>query len=169
MKKSIDKLLLYNHMRHANAHNKVKEEQEMWKARESELAADRNADMRKHSPIVRGRLVSDAMDSPDQSSSPSSTYWSRQLMKEEESDPCRWGHGGYKELYPEEFASTGGDDTSDSSPSDTSVHRKKRKRKRSPPPSPSRKSKKHKKHKHSSNAIHKSKHKPKRKSKKERK
>ena len=25
----------------------------MWKARESELAADRNADMRKHSPIVR--------------------------------------------------------------------------------------------------------------------
>ena len=31
----------------------VKEEQEMWKAREVELAADRDADMRKHSPIVR--------------------------------------------------------------------------------------------------------------------
>lgn len=38
-------------------------------------------------------------------------------------------------MYPEEFASTGDDDTSSG---DTSVHRKKRKRKRSPSPSPSR-------------------------------
>lgn len=29
----------------------------MWKAREAELATDRDADMRKHSPIVRYNYV----------------------------------------------------------------------------------------------------------------
>ena len=42
----------------------------------------------------RGRLVSDTTVSPSQSpkrdSSPSSYYWTRMLMKEEESDPFRY-------------------------------------------------------------------------------
>ena len=33
--------------------------------------------------------MSDSMDSPDRSYSPTTTYWSRQLMKVEENDPYR--------------------------------------------------------------------------------
>ncbi|TNN73219.1 putative protein C11orf57 [Liparis tanakae] len=32
-------------------------------------------------------------------------YWSRQLYEFKASDPDRWGHSGFKELYPEEFES----------------------------------------------------------------
>ncbi|GFO46990.1 chromosome 11 open reading frame 57 [Plakobranchus ocellatus] len=34
-----------------------------------------------------------------------STYWQRQLLKAEEEDTVRWGHGGFKELYPLDFES----------------------------------------------------------------
>uniref|UniRef100_A0A1X7SGD7 Uncharacterized protein n=1 Tax=Amphimedon queenslandica TaxID=400682 RepID=A0A1X7SGD7_AMPQE len=56
-----------------------------------------------------GRLLSDSLrERPDDTDEEetSSTYWTRQLMKVEENDPDRWGHSGYKELYPEEFIST---------------------------------------------------------------
>lgn len=59
-----------------------------------------------------------------------SNYWNRKLMEIEEKDPDRWGHSGYKELYPEEFT--------DACPS-----AKKRKKL-----DKAKKHKKHKKHKH---------------------
>ncbi|XP_072547290.1 uncharacterized protein NKAPD1 isoform X2 [Salminus brasiliensis] len=34
-------------------------------------------------------------------------YWTRKLYEFEENDPDRWGHSGFKELYPEEFQSDG--------------------------------------------------------------
>uniref|UniRef100_A0A0B6ZDC4 Uncharacterized protein n=1 Tax=Arion vulgaris TaxID=1028688 RepID=A0A0B6ZDC4_9EUPU len=34
-----------------------------------------------------------------------STFWMRQLHKAEEGDPDRWGHTGFKELYPDAFDS----------------------------------------------------------------
>merc|ERR1712141_504965 len=34
-----------------------------------------------------------------------STFHMRQLAKAEEADPDRWGHGGYKEMYPDYFRS----------------------------------------------------------------
>ena len=77
----------------------------------------------------RGRLFSDTLDSDhherthhdrDDSnrgvrrckrspSTPSSredyspNHWTKELMKLEEKDPSRWGHTGYKELYPADF------------------------------------------------------------------
>ena len=73
--------------------------------------------------LYRGRLVSDTLDndsrdysstspssSPGQSHSPNHIRESRgsckQLMKQEERDPFLWGHAGFKELYPDEFASS---------------------------------------------------------------
>ncbi|AWO98815.1 Hypothetical protein SMAX5B_004538 [Scophthalmus maximus] len=34
-------------------------------------------------------------------------YWTRKLYEFEANDPDRWGHSGFKELYPEEFKSDG--------------------------------------------------------------
>ena len=82
-----------------------------------------------HSPSIvvctyRGRLVSDTLDndsrgysgstspsSPDRSHSPAdirgeSRDLCKRLMRQEERDPFRWGHAGFKELYPDEFASS---------------------------------------------------------------
>ena len=94
--------------------------------------------------MYRGRLISDTFDqSPSSSPSPpphssytssihqsrsqnsshSSNYWTRQLMKAEESDPFRWGHSGYKEQHPKEFIS------SNDSGDDVKVGKKKKKKK----------------------------------------
>jgi len=53
-----------------------------------------------------------------------SSYWTKKLMKVEEDDPDRWGHAGYKELYPEEFAESKSSESSD----EPKKHKKKRKR-----------------------------------------
>ncbi|KAL8620235.1 hypothetical protein ACOMHN_061426 [Nucella lapillus] len=41
-----------------------------------------------------------------------STYWMRQLEKLESSDPNRWDHGGYREMYPQDFRSDHSDSDS---------------------------------------------------------
>ena len=92
--------------------------------------------------FYRGHLVSDDLDvSPSPSSSPllsspqsgstsseacstRSNYWTRKLMKMEESDPFRWGHSGYKEQHPNEFIS------SSESEEEVSKRHKKKKKKR---------------------------------------
>lgn len=77
--------------------------------------------------FYRGHLISDNLEiSPSTSSStsispPSSpqsestssktrpthfNYWTRKLMKMEDTDPFRWGHSGYKEQHPSEFISS---------------------------------------------------------------
>ncbi|RUS89899.1 hypothetical protein EGW08_002340, partial [Elysia chlorotica] len=45
------------------------------------------------------------MDGDSGLSQSSSTYWQRQLLKAEENDTDRWGHAGFKELYPQDFDS----------------------------------------------------------------
>ncbi|XP_076457822.1 uncharacterized protein LOC143291689 [Babylonia areolata] len=53
-----------------------------------------------------------------------STYWMRQLEKLETSDPNRWDHSGYRELYPDDFRSS----SSDSEDSRLVSHHKKKDR-----------------------------------------
>ncbi|XP_029302419.1 uncharacterized protein NKAPD1 [Cottoperca gobio] len=116
-KQSLGKTLLKNVIRHTDAHNKIQEEMEMWKMRNWEVHTSHN----KHLPdtkSVRGQMHCDRV--PDQPRDLSRSrervsehddrearYWSRKLYEFEANDSDRWGHGGFKELYPEEFASDG--------------------------------------------------------------
>ena len=104
-----------------------------------------------HSPSIvvctyRGRLVSDTLDndsrgysgstspsSPDRSHSPAdirgeSRDLCKQLMRQEERDPFRWGHAGFKELYPDEFASSGEGKSESEKRKERKSHSRKRKR-----------------------------------------
>ncbi|KAL5246495.1 hypothetical protein ACHWQZ_G018646 [Mnemiopsis leidyi] len=69
----------------------------MWKQRKLEMEAedkktDRRTDKRRKE------------NAPSQKSEEYvSGYWNKKLMELKEKDTSRWGHSGYKELYPEEF------------------------------------------------------------------
>lgn len=116
----IGKTLLRNVIRHTDAHNKIQEEMEMWKMREWETQTSQ----RKHlsaAASMRGHMHCD--QEPDLSrhfgrsrvsehDDREARYWTKQLYEFEAKDPDRWGHSGFKELYPEEFSSDS--DSSDS-------------------------------------------------------
>lgn len=99
-RKFIDKGLLNNVIRHTDAHNKIQEESEMWK--QYELINAKRKEKISSSPKDSRRFVGGMRcDSEDQE--PKSTFWTQQLFNFEANDSGRWGHGGYRELYPEEF------------------------------------------------------------------
>uniref|UniRef100_A0AAV2J4A8 NKAP domain containing 1 n=1 Tax=Knipowitschia caucasica TaxID=637954 RepID=A0AAV2J4A8_KNICA len=110
------KTLLRNVIRHTDAHNKIQEETDMWKMREWELQTPQ----RKHVPAassMRGHMHCDRESNPSKPISRSrvsehddreARYWTKQLYEFEDKDPDRWGHSGFKELYPEEFNSDSG-------------------------------------------------------------
>ncbi|XP_059813941.1 NKAP domain containing 1 isoform X1 [Hypanus sabinus] len=126
----VGKVLLRNVIRHTDAHNKIQEESEMWKIREKEKQASKMRFHRQRRPsasLPGNRMRCDGYDEEDEGAeanfaarkvfaSPQdereSRYWTKKLYEFEASDPNRWGHSGYKELYPEEFESEG--DRSDS-------------------------------------------------------
>ncbi|XP_022251327.1 uncharacterized protein C11orf57-like isoform X1 [Limulus polyphemus] len=56
-------------------------------------------------------------------------YWMKKLFEVEEGDAERWGHQGYKELYPEEFNSPEVS-VSDSTKSSKEKHKRKKKKRR---------------------------------------
>jgi len=149
------KTLIKNEVRHADTHNRVLEEGECWRQyrtkRSSDWSPGEGAHMDRHdsrdraSGAARGGVFEhddrDAGDAVGETGRPTSTYWTRQLYKAEDTDPGRWGHGGYAELYPQDFVST--DDERRRSPlpeSSSSRRRKSSERKH-------KKEKKHKKHK----------------------
>eukprot|EP00062_Callorhinchus_milii_P011307 gi/632957120/ref/XP_007894302.1/ PREDICTED: uncharacterized protein C11orf57 homolog [Callorhinchus milii] len=117
------KLLLRNVIRHRDAHNKIQEESEMWKIREKEKQInDEGGFQQKRRKSVEGlpggrmrcdgysaeeaeRRVDAALMSLEDERE--SRYWTKKLYDFEANDPNRWGHSGYKELYPEEFQSDG--------------------------------------------------------------
>lgn len=115
------KVLLRNVIRHTDAHNKIQEESEMWKLRDLErqtssthlskqsaqMHCDRYLDNSKGS--MQGR-IGDRLSERDEKEA---KYWTRKLYEFEANDPDRWGHSGFKELYPEEFQSDGEKDCSD--------------------------------------------------------
>lgn len=124
-KVSLGKVLLRNVIRHTDAHNKIQEESEMWKLRGLERHASST-----HFPKQRGRMHCDrylddsggsTRDQLDEQRNDTSEkderearYWTRKLYEFEASDPDRWGHSGFKELYPEEFHTDGEKVCSDS-------------------------------------------------------
>ncbi|KAM6960725.1 uncharacterized protein NKAPD1 [Aplochiton taeniatus] len=110
----VGKVLLRNVIRHTDAHNKIQEESEMWKLRVMEKQVPQPAQIHQ----TRGHMHCDRVedDSRDRSRSHNHTsaedekesrYWKRKLYEFEAKDPDRWGHSGFKELYPEEFNSDG--------------------------------------------------------------
>lgn len=113
-KQPLGKTLLRNVIRHTDAHNKIQEEMEMWKMRNWEVHR-----AHKHlsdTKSLRGQMHCDRVpDQPrdlsrsrervSQHDDREARYWSRKLYEFEAGDPDRWGHSGFKELYPEEFES----------------------------------------------------------------
>jgi hypothetical protein len=127
------KMLLKNHIIHANSHNKIVEESLMWKKYEK-MKGENSSDSETGYRSRRKRL--------SQSSRPKdcttghgrgsknisevnkpSFYWTQQLQKAEAAMEDRWDHSGYKELHPEEFQS--GSET-EISQSDKSLKRKRK-------------------------------------------
>ncbi|XP_066495512.1 uncharacterized protein NKAPD1 [Tiliqua scincoides] len=119
----LGKVLLRNVIRHTDAHNKIQEESEMWKIRELEKQTE-DGHRRKQKKMLpnssSSRMRSDGFDEESQSAdlrarnlAPVSVtmeedlqhtrYWNKKLYEYEANMPDRWGHSGYKELYPEEF------------------------------------------------------------------
>lgn len=99
-RKFIDKGLLKNVIRHTDAHNKIKEENEMWKQFSLMNNKKKNASALMESKRFGGQMRCDNEDADQQ---PKSSYWTQQLFNYEANDSERWGHSGYRELYPEEF------------------------------------------------------------------
>ncbi|XP_056139959.1 NKAP domain containing 1 [Lampris incognitus] len=111
----LGKRLLWNVIRHTDAHNKIQEESEMWKMRVWEKQTSHQKQM-PSTEFMRGHMHCDRVEnySGEQAQSKDRTsghddrdarYWSRKLYEFEANDPDRWGHSGFKELYPEEFES----------------------------------------------------------------
>uniref|UniRef100_A0A8D0H0I9 NKAP domain containing 1 n=1 Tax=Sphenodon punctatus TaxID=8508 RepID=A0A8D0H0I9_SPHPU len=121
----LGKVLLRNVIRHTDAHNKIQEESEMWKIRELEKQTQEIYSGRQRrvlSDCSSSRMRCDGFDDDSQRAdwkaknidSISMTmeddllrarYWNKKLYDCEANMPDRWGHSGYKELYPEEFDS----------------------------------------------------------------
>ncbi|XP_056229485.1 NKAP domain containing 1 [Seriola aureovittata] len=112
-KQPLGKTLLRNVIRHTDAHNKIQEEMEMWKMRGWETSHNKHfsdtecARGRMHCDRVpyEARDLSRGRERVSEHDDREARYWSRKLYEFEAKDPDRWGHSGFKELYPEEFES----------------------------------------------------------------
>lgn len=122
----LGKVLLRNVIRHTDAHNKIQEESDMWKIRELEKQMEDayRGTKRKMLPSSSSRMRSDGFDDETQrdywrpkndiSGALEDNFlkaksWNKKLYDYEANMPDRWGHSGYKELYPEEFETDSSD------------------------------------------------------------
>uniref|UniRef100_A0A3P9LZP4 Zgc:162339 n=1 Tax=Oryzias latipes TaxID=8090 RepID=A0A3P9LZP4_ORYLA len=146
-KQPAGKTLLRNVIRHTDAHNKIQEEMEMWKMRGWEMQMSHPKQL-PFKDNVRGHMhcdrvpdhprdVSRSQERASQHDDREARYWTRKLYEFEAGDPDRWGHSGFKELYPEEFESDGEKSVSmkkackrKKSKSDTKKSSRKRKKKK---------------------------------------
>lgn len=150
-KQPLGKTLLRNVIRHTDAHNKIQEEMEMWKMRDWETATSHHKHL-SDTECVRGRVnrvpdqprdLSRSRERISEHDDRESRYWSRKLYEFKASDPDRWGHSGFKELYPEEFES----DSEKNSATKKTGHHKMKKSKSDTEASLSKRSKKSRKKK----------------------
>ncbi|XP_041373134.1 uncharacterized protein NKAPD1-like [Gigantopelta aegis] len=136
---TITKTMLKNVIRHTDTHNRIVEETDMWMhldqvkdrerdPRRSFLYDDRYDMSRDDGRRGARRAHMDDGDNRDDDGKRRSTYWQRQLQKVEEADPDRWGHSGFKEMYPDKFRSDRSEESDDSV--NTKKKRKKEKKKR---------------------------------------
>lgn len=92
------------------------------------------SDMPDHSPSLspspppQSYYADLARHSYPQKSATSSNYWNKKLLKFEETFPLRWGHSGYKDQHPDEFASTADSDVEEKNCPRQMVKRRKRAR-----------------------------------------
>ncbi|XP_057622733.1 uncharacterized protein NKAPD1 [Chionomys nivalis] len=122
----LGKVLLRNVIRHTDAHNKIQEESDMWKIRELEKQMEDayQGTRRNMVPSSSSRMRSDGFDEESQrdywrpkneiSGALEDDFlkaksWNKKLYEYESNMPDRWGHSGYKELYPEEFETDSSD------------------------------------------------------------
>ncbi|XP_074832825.1 uncharacterized protein NKAPD1 isoform X1 [Carettochelys insculpta] len=121
----LGKVLLRNVIRHTDAHNKIQEESEMWKIRELEKQTQETYRWKQGRILPNtssSRMRSDGFDDESQRADWKAKNfmhvpdmieddllrartWNKKLYECEANMPDRWGHSGYKELYPEEFDS----------------------------------------------------------------
>ncbi|CAG5114951.1 unnamed protein product [Candidula unifasciata] len=126
------KSLIRNVIRHTDTHNRLLEESEMWQTyyrlkREKPDESDNKGNAFRDPDVKNSFLYDDRKDMRWERSyrrglkqahmdeiaenrqtdigSSNSTFWMRQLQKVEDNDPERWGHAGFKELYPDAFDS----------------------------------------------------------------
>ncbi|XP_023216767.1 uncharacterized protein NKAPD1-like [Centruroides sculpturatus] len=115
------KKLLRNTIRTIDHHNRVLEEQDMWRqwelqqgltmmvsddavhSRSKYLKMDLENHSQRYKPEYRESVDLDLQNQDVKSLKKMRNYWLNKLVEAEEQDPDRWGHSGYKELYPEEF------------------------------------------------------------------
>ncbi|OTF80819.1 hypothetical protein BLA29_009796 [Euroglyphus maynei] len=101
------------HVSKADFQNRRKEEELMWKARQNFI----NVNGKRKFNEIDDRRSSDEQNYDDQQQSGSKSKtkpnnkWMKKLMNVESKQPERWGHDGYKELYPEEFSSSSDDES----------------------------------------------------------
>lgn len=95
------KKLLKNVIRHTDVHNKLQEQEEMWRIHR------KRKNMREHRHCSENtdekRTKHDKLSKKSTSAKPSSFFYTRKLLELEENDKDRWAHSGYRELYPEKF------------------------------------------------------------------
>ncbi|TNN01703.1 NKAP domain containing 1 [Takifugu flavidus] len=146
-RQSSGKTLLRNVIRHTDAHNKIQEESEMWKMRDWEIQKSHPRTM-SDTENKRRRMYCDQPRYLSQSrvsehDDREARYWTRKLYEFESNDPDRWGHSGFKELYPEEFKS----DSEESPTVKTKRHKTKKSKSEAGSPKRSKKSSRKKKKK----------------------
>ncbi|XP_066566611.1 uncharacterized protein NKAPD1 [Amia ocellicauda] len=160
------KMLLRNVIRHTDAHNKIQEESEMWKKRELEVQVP-TEQTKWHRRMLapdpgRARMHSDGWADAElpqtqrevttrssEEDLREARHWTKKLYTFEANDPDRWGHSGFKELYPEEFESGSDKQHSD----DENIQQQKK--------APKSTSREPSKHKHSKKSVKKKKQKKK--------
>lgn len=175
------KQLLANIIRHTDTHNRILEEEECWKQRSLQLRKRTRKPSYSLAPQLESRpeqhygyeddirmnsrahmdCESDVRHcSYEGREEKTSTFWLRQYDRAEMEDAERWGHNGYKELYPQDFVSDSDDDDRGNKNVDGFIRSKrchspdvelKKKHKSNRQEKKGRKSKKH--HRHKNNTL----------------